>query len=144
MVGFKLFGVVTKTRVVTLDFKRAKSQLPGSSCPCPLRSCLRGPQCWSGLNKTCAGQAEARQVGCQPAWLNRTRCPWLSGSQARCHRNGRAVVCQPSAWVSIQGLVLFNTIIQCYPGSGCRSGFAEDAEVGGAVGSREKRPCRGI
>lgn len=71
---------------------------------------------------------------------------WLAGSQARCHRKRTAVVCQQSAWVSIQGLVLFNAVIQGLGAGvqGTRSEFAEDAEVGGAVGSRDQTPCRGI
>lgn len=80
-----------------------------------------------------------------PAWLNVAHCSWLSGSQAGCHSKRRAVVCQWSAWVSIHGLVQFNAVaqdlgteVEC-----ARSEFAEDAEVGGAVGLGDGRPCRG-
>lgn len=80
-----------------------------------------------------------------PAWLNRAHCSWLSGSQAGCHSKRRAVVCQWNAWVSVPGLVLFSTVAQDLGAEGeCTSNeFAEDAEVGDAVGSRDERPCRG-
>lgn len=56
------------------------------------------------------------------------------------------MLCQWSVWVSIQGFILLNSVVQDL-GAGVehsRSEFAEDAEVGGAVGSRNDGPCRGI
>lgn len=72
MVGFKFFGVVTKSRVVTLDFKRAKfklarEQLAVSPEELPqgapsagqvLMTRVQGRQCRSG-------RSQAGGLGCQ-------------------------------------------------------------------------------